>query len=54
MATNNKVVASIGADFGNINVKIANRILLKLFPDRLVADIGQPADAVPLQTPMQT
>jgi hypothetical protein len=44
-----------GADFGNINMKIADRIFSKFLPGRFVAfNFGQPADAVSSQTAMQT
>ena len=43
-----------GSDLGNVDVKEADRIGLKLFLVRLVAfDLRQPADPVTLQTSMQ-
>ncbi|NNH67876.1 hypothetical protein HLI17_32280 [Rhizobium laguerreae] len=45
---------SLGADFGNVNVEVAERIGFELLAGRLVAfDIGKLGDAMPLKATMQ-
>ena|SRR5215203_1221407 len=46
--------ALFGANLGNVDVKVANRVLLEAtFLGWFVGHIGQTADAMPLQTAMQ-
>ena len=44
----------LGPDLGDVDVEVADRVALELGPPRLVAiDVGQPRDAVALETTVQ-
>jgi hypothetical protein len=54
MATNRRSLPSSGADLGEVDVEVADRVGGEALPLGLVApDLGQPADPVPLEAAMQ-
>jgi len=49
-----KQLALVGPDFGDVDVKVTDRVGFKLFPRRFLSiNIGQAANVVTLKKPVQ-